>query len=172
VVPAAAAESKRQTPKKDISEAAIQKELDTLEILLSAKINRSSVSIEEYIQMRQIQGASLEAIRSDLLTDLKDGGRIFGEFTNALKPTFAGSTNRFRDAGALAEMGISNKYLWVAVLVNTCPDCLERHNQKKDWAEWEAEGLPRTGATVCKEHCKCVLVPAEITKLEPIYRSR
>lgn len=148
----------------------IQRELDSLDILLWAKVNRSAISLEEYIKLRAIQGASLEIIREDLLTDLNEGGRIFGEFRRALKPTFTGSVNRFRDVGMKAETGISATWRWVAVLVNTCPDCLERHGQVKKWAEWEEEGLPRSGATVCKENCKCMLLSAEVVELEPIYR--
>lgn len=155
---------------EELSKAATAKELTTLDIVLSAKVGRTAVTIEEYVQLRLAQGATLDIIRTDLLTDLEEGGRIFGEFRNMLKPTFAGSTSRFRDAGALAEMGMSKKYRWVAVLINTCPDCLERHNQVQLWELWEDEGLPRSGATVCGQDCKCVLLPEEITELEPIYR--
>lgn len=156
----------------ELTKEGITRELSTLDIILSSKVGRTALALEEYIQMRLAQGSTLEIIRNDLLTDLKEGGRIFGEFINSLKPTFAGSTSRFRDIGALAEMGISTKYRWVAVLINTCPDCLERHNQSKKWEDWESEGLPRTGATVCKEHCKCVLIPEEATALEPIIRGK
>jgi hypothetical protein len=169
-VVAGAAQSKWQTPKKKIVEEGVNKELVTLDIVLAAKIGRTALTLEEYIQMRQSQGAALEIIRADLLTDLEEGGRIFGEFKNALQPTFAGSVSRFRDIGTLAETGISATYRWVAVLVNTCPDCLDRHNQVKKWAEWEEEGLPRSGATVCGQNCHCVLVSAEATVLNPILR--
>lgn len=160
----------RQVEYSNTVQAGIEKELDTLDIILTAKINRTALTIKEYIALRVSQGANLKVIREDLLTDLEEGGRIFGEFKNALRPTFAGSTNRFRDVGALAEMGVSNKYRWCAVLVNTCPDCLDRHNEVQSWQEWENEGLPRSGATVCGQNCKCVLLPAEATELEPIYR--
>lgn len=165
-----AADNWKQYEERRLAREGINRELNTLNIILATRLGRTALTLEEYIQIRQIQGATLEVIRADLLKDLKEGGRIFGEFKNALRPTFAGSVNRFRDIGALAEMGISNKYRWVAVLINTCPDCLDRHNQVKDWVEWEIEGLPRTGATVCKENCKCVLLPAEATELQPIYR--
>lgn len=157
---------------KNIIRENLNKELTTLDIVLTAKISRTAITLEEFIQMRLSQGAAMKAIRADLLADLESGGRIFGEFVNALKPTFAGSTSRFRDAGELAELGIAEKYRWVAVLVNTCPDCLERHNKAKPWEDWETDGLPRTGATVCKENCKCVLIPAEATELEPIIRGK
>ena len=114
---------------KEVIKAGVEKELATLEIVINGKIGRTLIALEEYIQMRQSQGATLDVIRADLLTDLEEGGRIFGEFKNAIKPTFAGSVNRFRDVGLLAETGISLKYRWVAVLVNTCDDCLDRHNQ-------------------------------------------
>lgn len=157
---------------KDIARESINKELVTLDITLSAKVSRTAITLEEYIQMRLSQGAAMKAIKADLLADLESGGRIFGEFVNALKPTFVGSVSRFRDAGELAEIGVGEKYRWVAVLINTCPDCLDRHNKVKLWADWEADGLPRTGATVCKENCKCVLIPAEATELEPVIRKR
>jgi len=155
---------------KPIAQAGIDKELATLEIVVNGKIGRTLITLEEYIQMRQAQGATLEVIRADLLTDLEQGGRIFGEFINAMKPTFAGSINRFRDVGTLTELGVDIKYRWVAVLINTCPDCLERHNQSQKWEDWEAEGLPRSGATVCGQNCKCVLIPEEIAEAEPIFR--
>ena len=150
---------------------AIQRELNTLDIILAAKVERSAITLQEYIDIRFIQGATMDVIREDLLTDLNTGGRIFGEFMNALRPTFAGSVNRFRDSGALSILGKSGQYRWCAVLINTCPDCLERHGEVKSWAAWEEEGLPRAGATVCAENCKCVLLPSEVAELEPLYRS-
>ena len=156
---------------REVTKAGIEKELKTLEIILAAKIGRTTITLEEYIQLRFSQGTPLETIKEDLLTDLQLGGRIFGEFKNALQPTFAGSINRFRDVGTLAETGISATFRWVAILVNTCPDCIERHNKVQSWVEWEAEGLPRSGATVCGQNCKCVLISDEATVLaEPIMR--
>jgi hypothetical protein len=155
---------------KEYANAGINKELDTLEILLAAKVGRTAITLKEYVDFRLAQGTDMGVIRADLMTDLAEGGRIFGEFRNALQPTFAGSLNRFRDVGSLIEIGIEKDYRWIAILVNTCPDCLDRHGRTHTWAEWEKEGLPRTGATVCKENCKCALIPAEATVLEPIYR--
>lgn len=158
--------------REEIAQEALKQELETLDILLTTKIARTVLTLQEYIEIRKLQGASLTAIRSGLLTDLETSGRIFGEFRNAIRPTFAGSTSRFRDAGSLTELGVDKSYRWVAVLVNTCPDCISRHNQVKTWEQWEAEGLPRTGATICRENCKCVLLPKEATELEPIMRGK
>lgn len=162
----------REEDTTQLARGAFNRELDTLEIMLTAKIGRTALTLEEYVQTRLSQGAALNAIKKSLLVDLEKGGRIFGEFRNAIKPTFRGSVSRFRDAGALVEMGVDTTYRWVAVLVNTCPDCLERHNNIAKWENWEAEGLPRTGATVCGVNCKCVLLPEAVTELDPIVRGR
>lgn len=155
-----------------VAKRAFDREFGTLAITLTAKVGRTALTLNEYVQTRLIQGAALDVIKKALLLDLKTGGRIFGEFKNALRPTFVGSVNRFRDTGVLVEIGVDATYRWVAVLVNTCPDCLARHNNIASWEDWEAQGLPRTGATVCGANCKCVLLPAEVTELEPVRRSK
>lgn len=161
---------------KDIILAASAKEITTLEIILAAKVERTAITLQEYIQLRESQGTSLEIIREDLLKDLEEGGRIFGEFKNAIKPTFFGSTARFRDVGQLAELGLEGKWRWVAVTLNTaiktCPDCEDRHNKVKTWNEWEAEGLPRTNATVCEQWCRCILVSEEAAETDIIRRNK
>lgn len=149
----------------------IDREIKAMEIFLAAKATKTAITLEEYIQTRLLLGGSNESIEADLTKDLEEGGRIFGEFRNAIRATSNGIINRTRDSAVFSHIGIDTQYRWVAVLVNTCPDCLERHNRIESWNDWEAEGLPRTGKTVCKENCRCVLLPASTTEIEPIKRS-
>ena len=141
------------------------REMQTMEIFLVTKARKTAMTIEEYIQTRLLQGADPEVLKADLIKDLEEGGRIFGEFRNAIKATVGGAAGRIRDVSqfTFSENGLNLDYKWVAVLVNTCPDCMDRHGQVKSWDEWESEGMPRTGMTVCKENCKCVLIPADLT---------
>lgn len=148
----------------------IKRELDAMSIFLTTKALRTGLTIDEFVHARLISGATIEEIRKQLLDDLNNNGRIFSEFRRAVKATASGSINRVRDAGYFSEFDVITNYRWSAVLVKTCPDCLERHGQVKSWAEWEAEGLPRTGATVCRENCHCVLVPEKFSELQPIKR--
>ena len=156
----------------DLFSLFIDREIETMDIFLRGKAARTVITLEEYIDARVAQGASTEAIKSDLLKDLEEGGRIFGEFRNSIRATANGITNRVRDDAVFAGVGIDQEFRWVAVLVNTCPDCLERHGKVKTWAQWEEDGLPRTGQTVCKENCRCVLLPSVTTAIEPIKRGR
>jgi hypothetical protein len=159
----------------DILDEFLRRELTTMEIFLLAKASRASISIEEYIDTRILQGASPESIEAFLLDDLNNNGRIFGEFRNAIRATANGVISRSRDNAMFADPEktiAEEEFRWVAVLINTCQDCLDRHGQSKTYGEWEMEGLPRTGATVCKENCKCMLLPAKTAVLDPIMRGR
>ncbi len=155
---------------KNIIATSLDKELESLEIVLSAKASKTAITINEFIDLSLSQGIDPDILEEILLKDLNEGGRIFGEFRNSIKATVGGAIGRTRDGAQLARIGVDTKYRWSAVLVNTCPDCLERHGQVMKWDEWEAEGLPRSGVTVCGQNCKCVLLPEIASELEPIIR--
>ena len=160
-------------PDERLFNEALEREAEVLEIHLEGKAVRTSVTLEEYIESRLAAGTAKDIIKKELLQDLESQGRIFGEFLSGMKATAKGNTNRMRDIAEVSELGIEDiKYRWVAVLINTCPDCIKRHNKTATWQEWEAQGLPRTGATVCREHCKCMLLPAKTTEIEPIKRGK
>ena len=150
----------------------IDREIQTLEIFLVAKATRTASTLEEYIAVRLLQGADSTDVEKELTDDLDNGGRIFGEFRNAVKATSNGVINRTRDTAIFADVGLEGQFRWVAVLVNTCPDCLERHGMSRTYIEWELYGLPRTGTTVCKENCRCMLLPASTAIIEPIQRTK
>ncbi len=42
---------------------------------------------------------------------------------------------------------------------SVCDDCQDRDGRQQTMAEWEAEGLPRDGATICGDRCRCSLIP-------------
>lgn len=147
-------------------------DIEAMTIFMSTKAQRTALTIEEFIQTALLNGASKEQIRSLLLEDLEEGGRLFGEFRSSIRATSNGVINRLRDTAQFSKDYQIEKYRWVAVLVNTCPDCIERHGRVNTFEAWEEEGLPRAGFTVCKENCKCVLIDADTAVLEPIRRSK
>lgn len=148
----------------------INREAEAIAIFLEAKASRTSITIREFIQARLALGGDINDIKDQLLDDLENNGRIFSDFRRSIKATARGSINRVRDAGYYTEFGVETRYRWSAIMVKTCPDCMDRHGQVKLWEEWEAEGLPRSGVTVCRENCHCVLVPSNFSRLEPIKR--
>jgi len=156
----------------------VKRELDAMVIYLTTKAAKTALTLDEFIQSRLLLGSTAQQIESMLLDDLTNNGRIFSEFRRAIKSTARGSINRVRDIGYFSEEGVDRNYRWSAVLVRTCSvpgtleGCLQRHNLVKTWEEWEDIGLPRTGATVCRENCHCILVPEQFSALEPIKREK
>ena len=139
-----------------------QAQMRSMEISLSASVTRTSTSVKELVQKLRLSGMDDAAIKSNLNKDLLEGGRIFGEFRRAVQASTEGTIGKISTDAYLAEFGVDIQYTWIAALVNTCEDCLPRHGEVKSFDQWEAEGLPRTGWSVCRENCQCVLIPQEI----------
>lgn len=51
------------------------------------------------------------------------------------------------------------KYKWQSVTTDEirCPDCRDRHGREETMAVWRSLGVPRSGATVCTQWCRCEL---------------
>lgn len=138
--------------------------MNTMEIALSAAVQRTAISLNEIIDRLRLQGVSDKAIQTQLETDLADGGRIFGEFRRAVKATTEGTIGSISTDAYIDEFGTDINFAWIAALVNTCDDCLPRHGIVQSFPQWEADGLPRTGWSVCRGNCQCVLIPEDIAK--------
>jgi len=147
-------------------------DLGNLVLFIRNRSLRTALTLDEFIQTALNQGMDRDILKQTLLKDLEEGGRIFGEFRRSIKATANGTMNNFRDSAQWAEEVDVQKFMWVAVLTNTCPDCLPRHGDIKPMEEWEQEGLPRSGFSVCKDNCKCILVDARKTLLKPILRGQ
>lgn len=137
-------------------------ELKSLEISLKAASERTSLTVEEFIQKLAIAKVPKAEIKRLLLDDLKNNGRIFSEYRNAIKATSEGTIGKVSTDAYLSEFGTEIQYTWIAALVRTCKDCLPRHGKIKSFDQWEVIGLPRTGWSVCRENCQCVLIPKEM----------
>ena len=141
-----------------------RRQMKSMEITLSSSVTRTAASLKEIIDKLRVSGMEDDEIKDRLEQDLIDGGRIFGEFRRAVQATAEGTVGRISTDAYLAEFGTEISYTWIAALVNTCEDCMPRHGEINSIEEWEAIGLPRTGWSVCKENCQCVLIPSEIAK--------
>ena len=80
------------------------------------------------------------------------------------KSLLAGEARGLRNIGAMSEEELDDlnnkiKLTWVTYGDNNvCPSCIARAGQTLTLDEWRDIGLPREGATYCKENCRCALV--------------
>ena len=132
------------------------------QITTSAAI--TALTIEEAIANMRLAGMSDDAIRLTLVTDLKEGGILFGTFRNKIKNNVKnaiefssnGSANdQFKEAGV-------DRFQWVSVGDGkVCPDCEEKHGETGTMEFFELLGLPASGFSLCGPNCRCTLVPAD-----------
>jgi len=142
---------------------------DSMRISIGAQASRTAITLQEFIEGQRVLGLSKEAIENLLLDDLANGGRIFGEFNRSLGLNIEGSLGQLPNSAAEIRFGRDPKRskTWIAALVNTCPDCLPRHGEVDSLRNWEIRGKPRTGWSVCRKHCQCVLLDTSDVKGRP-----
>lgn len=134
-----------------------------LSIHLQSKAAKTSITLIDFIQTLKARGLSNETIKGQLYADIKDGGRIFGEFFNSLNADVRGALNQMAHSAKLGRIAPSPKQLmmWEVESDNPCPDCLRRNGSVDTFENWQVRGLPGTGWSVCRENCLCNLIKAE-----------
>lgn len=143
--------------------------LDELEILIGTQIEavaeQTAIAIESAVATMVTSRMSQSAIRKVLLDDLNEGGVIFGTYRNAIKNT-TNTAVRMASTEATRQV-FENRgvrlFKWTTAGNNVCRDCEPRHGQVDTFQAWEEVGLPRSGFSVCKGNCQCVLVPSTYT---------
>tara|TARA_R100000750_G_C2288524_1_gene73975 strand:- start:42 stop:521 length:480 start_codon:yes stop_codon:yes gene_type:complete len=138
-----------------------ENEYEALGIILSDQMAtvaaHTTLDLAGLIQSMKASGMSDDAIRQVLLADLAEGGRIFGAYKNAVKNTVGSAVGR---AGNIAQkMAYSSagiqEFRWVTAGSNSCPDCDARNGEVGTMGYWETVGLPKSGFSVCQQHCQC-----------------
>jgi len=121
----------------------------------------SVAQIELLIENLVLSGVSNDEILLILSNDLVNRGRIFGSFVNGVTgATNLGITSSAQIAEMLTYINAGyDRFKWVAVSKNPCPQCASRAGRIEAKDSWEALGFPRSGFSVCGAHCKCHLEP-------------
>lgn len=143
----------------------IEKTLGGIALYMTIGLNHSVEStildLESTIARMKATGMSDIAIEEAIMTDLANGEQIFGGFR-------AGMRNLLKNGIELAALhslitGLTKRgveiFQWVTAGGRICPDCLERHGDIGTLTHWESIGLPKSGFSVCNEHCRCILIP-------------
>ena len=136
----------------------------TLSLNFKAKAERTAITLEEYVQTLRAGGVADKVIRQNLVNDLNNNGRIFGEFFNGIGNDLTGRLGELSRAASDLKFGFkaTDEVTWVAVSVQkgdkVCPDCEPRHGEVDTYGNWVLRGLPKTGWSVCRTNCKCILM--------------
>lgn len=138
--------------------------LGALSINIKAKAAKTAITLQEYVQTLRASGVADDVIRKSLDDDLTNGGRIFGEFFRGISMDVSGRVGELTRKTSMLRFGFApdEKLSWVAVSMTegdkACPDCEPRHKEVDTFQNWTLRGLPKTGWSVCRSNCKCILL--------------
>ena len=132
-------------------------------ITINATAERLVLDINELSETMRLSGASPKEIFDTLDDDLQQAGRIFGAFRNKSRAVIS---NGIENAGNIASEQVFSqagveRFMWVTTGGNVCPDCKDRAGMTGKMSFFANLGLPKSGFSVCREHCQCQLVPIE-----------
>ena len=118
-------------------------------------------NIDKAVSTMVTNGMTDDNIRTVMRKDMLEGGRIFGQLRNDIKASVVVGINQSAKLGQYKNYDMDKMlFTWVTVGGHkVCPDCDARSGETKTWTEWEAEGIPGSGWSVCKGYCYCVLDP-------------
>ena len=123
-------------------------------------VDRFSASINKSVSTMRARGLSESSIQANLTKDMRAGRGAFGELKNSIKESTAQAINQTSRLGQISEYNEFTNFMWVTVAGHkVCFDCAERSGAILTYEEWEGEGLPGTGWSVCKGYCYCILDP-------------
>ena len=137
---------------------------ELLELRLIGELEKTALSLNQLVGRLQTQGITREQIRIALLRDFEADGPIFGPLRRNIERLTSGSVGEaetrasrevFRD-----EFGEDFRETWIALLRNTCRDCVPRHGKTETSEFWDFAGRPPQWGSICDPNCKCRLVPA------------
>ena len=136
---------------------------DTLaeEMTLSLQVQGRTLGeqIAGTIQQMYIRGMSQDQILDNLMEDLVSNGRIFGGVTRGLSEAVGAGYDDIAQGEIFDANPETQTWEWIVTSSNPCSDCLPRHKETATYQEWQSIGLPRSGFSVCRDRCKCVLLP-------------
>ena len=105
-------------------------------------------------------GAAKTTIETVIASDLASFGRITGELNNAITNSVVQGIMMAAQQGEYENYEtLEQEFIWVTVSGRVCKDCSGVSGQTKKFSEWEKHGLQRSGWSVCRHRCYCVLDP-------------
>ena len=136
---------------------------------LIVEAQKQALTMGQIIAKMKASGMTIGAIEKNLINDLVSGGQIFGDFRKAIKATVKGGMEDVARGALYETFQDAEKWDWLGITDGKiCPTCLTRHNMPaRSYKEWQAIGLPGSGATLCGKNDRCVLVPAGAIEKEP-----
>lgn len=127
------------------------------------------ISLLDSLADMRTQGLAESVIKQQLSNQVALGSTAIQGFLASAREKLNSFQQKVYVAGQVRQIAKTpnpetEKFMWNAVGVGTCKDCISRHGRILTLSEWRKFGLPGSGATVCKFFCRCTLLPVDDAK--------
>lgn len=142
---------------------AVYAQVDTM---LQQAVDLTVTRVSAEAERLRTLGMSNGAIRTKLYADAEAGTGIFAGLDNAVGRVASDAVNMANQAAYYETVteDAQEQYDWVKDPgADSCDTCIERDTwPARTFEEWQEEGLPGSGVTICQHNCRCSLVPVDI----------
>lgn len=151
----------------NLADRQVQERFKLYRMQLKKEVRITRNEIEEFFQNARASGRTKKETLAELVKIGKNDGGILKGFKKRARRVAEDAARREAQERATAEYRKMAKpgefWEWIAISAQPCPDCVARAGRKLKYLQWVKIGLPGHGRTVCRQSCKCQLVPVTIS---------
>jgi hypothetical protein len=136
-------------------------EAEFMTIVLKSEAEEIAKHFSTVVKSMAAAGMGKEQILAKMTEDFFGNGPLFGAMNQSARANIGKIIDNFAQGGIISKYPQEKLWTWIATSGNPCPDCIERHGITKTYQEWQEDGVPRSGVTVCTSNCLCILVPSD-----------
>lgn len=144
--------------------AAKRMSLYTTELAREKGIFKSDIDV--FFERATVAGYTEKEILKQLVLASEQGTGPVAQLAKRLENVERDVLRREASAAEIDEyrkvLGPEEKWEWITISVNPCPDCEIRAGVVLTFDEWNNQGLPGDGRTICRSSCMCKLMPVSV----------
>lgn len=145
-------------------QAARRLDLALMQLEKEAGILKADINI--FMAQAKIAGFTEKQILGQLVQAASDKVGIVDGFSKRVKSLTEAAMIREKSAKETDEYKKESlpdeEWVWITISASPCPDCQERAAKILPMDRWEKIGIPGAGRTICRQFCRCKLIPASI----------
>lgn len=122
--------------------------------------------IDVFFKRAEVAGYTEKEILKQLVLASEEGTGPIAQLAKRLENVERDVLRREASASEIDEYrkvaGIDEKWQWITISASPCPDCEIRAGVVLTFDEWNDQGLPGDGRTICRSSCMCKLIPVSV----------
>ena len=146
----------------------IKRRIELFKMQINKETTYLKSQIDEFFLNAKISGRTHKDVVKELIKAAGDDKGFGVGFAKKIKRVGIDASRREAQQRAMMEyrkLAMPGElYKWVTVSGSPCPDCSLRAGVVLSWSQWQENGRPGDGRTICGFSCNCQLMPETIAE--------